>query len=116
MQTLFKQMVNRSRILSCLFETKSPFLHDIACDSLNFSPQAQYVGKFLRGMLYLKLIASRNSSLFRSKFCSLIDNALSQQLAPLSQACSTCGFMFVGRFLWIDVILYFLSFNFSALV
>ena len=115
-QTSFKQTVNRSHILSCLFETKPPFLHDIACDSLNFSRQAQYVGKCLRGMLYLNLMASRYSSLSRSKFCSLIGNALSQQLAPLWHTCSTCGFRFAGRLLWTDVTLSFLTFGFSTFV
>ena len=48
-------------MLSCLCDTKPPFLHERACDTLNLSPQGHIAGRLSSGTLYRNLRASRNS-------------------------------------------------------
>ena len=51
LHTLLLCDVRRSRIVSCLWATKPPFLHDNAWLAVNISPQAQELGRLGRGRL-----------------------------------------------------------------
>ena len=82
--TLSKRQVKRSLTLLCLWLMKPPLLQFKAWVTLNLSPHTHVVGSPFNGKLYLKQRPSLNSSLLRSKPCSLMCNELNHELAPLS--------------------------------
>ena len=97
LHTFERHRTSKSFTLSCLWVTKPPFLQHKAWSTEKFCSHAHFCGRSFRRILYLRRMASLNSSLFRLKPCSSNGITFSHELAPLSRVCSTCISVSAGR-------------------
>ena len=97
LQTCFRRLASKSRMLLCLIVTRPPLLQFMAWLISKACPQGHFDGRPRNLLLYRIDKASRNSPLLSVKPWSSSGNVLNQLETPFSFACLTAFLVVSSR-------------------